>query len=100
MGVQRREEAKAAIPEPHSAAEAVLSQRKIKTLVLSPYSSKTWREHPAKVLIPKDRPWEGVPPVPTSKHQAAEKAKNLSLLSNHQKIYFRGDVAMIVVAIE
>ena len=59
MGVQRREEAKAAIPEPQPAAEEVLSQRKIKTLSLTPDSSKTWQDNHAKVLIPKDRPWEG-----------------------------------------
>ncbi len=36
-----------------------LSERRIKILPLSPYSSKIWRKNPAKVLILKDRPWEG-----------------------------------------
>jgi hypothetical protein len=59
MGVQRREN----IPEPEPAAETSLSERRIKALPISPYSSKTWLENPAKVLIPKDRPWEGGTPV-------------------------------------
>ena len=58
-GFQRREN----IPEPEPAAETSLSERRIKTLPISPYSSKTWLENPANVLIPKDRPWEGGPPV-------------------------------------
>jgi hypothetical protein len=59
MGVQRREN----IPEPEPAAETSLSERRIKILPISPYSSKTWRESQAKVLIPKDRPWEGGYPL-------------------------------------
>jgi hypothetical protein len=54
---------KSPIPDPEPAAETSLSERKIKTLPISPYSSKTWLENPAKVLIPKDRPWEGGTPI-------------------------------------
>jgi hypothetical protein len=64
MALQRPEKARAAIPEPQPAAEAPLSQRKIKTLHLNHYSPKTWREAAAKVLIPKYRAGEGVPPAP------------------------------------
>ena len=35
------------------------SRTRIKTLLPSHYYSKTWRKSFAKVLIPKDRPWEG-----------------------------------------
>src|ERR1035438_7150120 len=57
MGVQRQEKARV----PRTSSETSLSERRIKTLRISPYSSKTWRENPAKVLIPKDRSWKGVP---------------------------------------
>jgi hypothetical protein len=63
---------KSPIPDPEPAAETSLSERRIKTLPISPYSSKTWQENPAKVLIPKDRPWEGVPsyrPVNTTRRK-------------------------------
>jgi hypothetical protein len=63
MGVQAGRKQKPTIPEPEPAEETSLSERKIKTLPISPYSSKTWRENPAKVLIPKDHPWEGGTPV-------------------------------------
>jgi len=62
MGVQRREEAKAPIPGARVGGGTSLSERRIKTLHISPYSSKTWRVEPAKVLIPKDWPWRGVVP--------------------------------------
>jgi hypothetical protein len=72
--------------KPEPAAETSLSERKIKTLPISPYSSKTWLENPAKVLIPKDRPWEGgVPPLPTSKHHAQ---KNPSFQATTKKFIF------------
>jgi hypothetical protein len=82
MGVQRREKTKAPIPEPEPGGGTSLSERRIKTLRLSPYSSKTWRENPAKVLIPKDRPWEGGTPLPTSKHQTQ---KNTSFQATTKK---------------
>jgi hypothetical protein len=70
---------------PDLAPETSLSERRIKTLRISPYSSKTWRENPSKVLIPKDRSWgEGYPrnrPVNT-------KAEKYVLPSNHQKTLF------------
>src|ERR1035438_1441418 len=44
-----------------TSSKTSLSGRRIKTLPISPYSSKIWRENPEKVLIPKDRPWEGGP---------------------------------------
>jgi hypothetical protein len=71
------------------AAEVFLSQRKIKTLSLTPYSSKTWQEDPAKVLILKDRSWRGgVPPVPTSKHQPAETQEKPSSKQSPGKFIF------------
>src|ERR1019366_177096 len=71
--------------EPEPAEETSLSERRIKTLPISPYSSKTWRENPPKVLIPKDRPWEGVPPLPTSNHHTQ---KNTSFQATTKKFIF------------
>src|ERR1019366_9901460 len=70
--------------EPEPAEETSLSERRIKTLPISPYSSKTWRENPPKVLIPKDRPWEGgyprYRPVTTTRrkiHPSKQPPRNL-----------------------
>src|ERR1035437_9579916 len=87
MRVQAGRKQKPTIPEPEPAEETSLSERKIKTLPISPYSSKTWLENPAKVLIPKDRPWEGAhPPLPTSKHHTQ---KNTSFQATTKKFIFR-----------
>src|SRR5271169_6159311 len=47
---------------PRTSGRTSLSERRIKTLRISPYSSKTWREILSKVLILKDRPEGGYPP--------------------------------------
>ncbi len=49
---------------------------------------------PPKVLIPKDWPWEGVPPLPASKHQTQKKT---SSQATTKKIYFRGGWGRITV---
>jgi hypothetical protein len=76
LGLQSREEAR-------TGGGTSLSERRIKTLPLSPYSSKTWRKNQAKVLIPKDR--GGVPPLPTSKRQTN---KNTSSQATTRKFIF------------
>jgi hypothetical protein len=89
--VQRREQAKSAHPGARSSTKKALSERRIKTLLLSHYSPKTWRENLAKVLIPKDRPWEGgyhhYQSVNTPR---TKKPKKILPANPPPKIYFQG----------
>src|SRR5271157_1717870 len=92
MGFQRREKAKAPIPGARAGGETSLSERRIKTLPVSPYSSKTWRKNPAKVLIPIDRGEGGTPNYqPVNTPRTRKPPKKSFPPTHHQRIYFQAN---------